>query len=83
MLPIINMHSFRIRELLEELGRRQGRRVSMRELSIATGISTQVLSKMNDPRGYVTNTAYVEKLCHFFGVGPSELFVFQPTVIGK
>ncbi len=74
------MHSFRLRELLEELGRRQGRRLSMRDLSAATGISPQVLSKMNDPKGYVTNTAYVERLCRYFGITPTELFAFDRPV---
>lgn len=52
----------------------------MRDLSTATGISPQVLSKMNDPKGYVTNTAYVEKLCRYFGITPTELFAFDRPV---
>ncbi len=76
----VPLHSFRIRELLAEKSRKEGRRISMKDLAAATGITPQVLSKMNDVKGYVTNTRYVEELCRFFGVTPAELFVFNPPV---
>lgn len=74
------MHSFRIRELLAEKSRMEGRRISLKDVAAATGITSQVLSKMNDPRGYVTNTGYLEALCRYFGVSPAKLIMFDPPI---
>ena len=35
---------------------------------------------MSDPKGYVTNTRYIEALCRFFGVQPNELFAFGKPI---
>lgn len=74
------MHTMRIKALMEEQSQRRGRRLSLKEVSERTGISSTVLSKMTDPKGYVTNTRYIEALCRFFGVMPNDLFVFNPPI---
>jgi len=72
------MIRFRIQELLAEKQFRDGRRVTLTELSAATGISRVTLSKMVNQRGYGTLTDHLNKLCGFFGCPLSELAEYVP-----
>lgn len=45
---------------------KEGRRVTLTELSEATGINRVTLSKMVNQRGYSTVTDNLDKLCKFF-----------------
>lgn len=60
------MIRFRIQEMLAEKHFRDGRRVTLTELSRATGISRVTLSKMVNQRGYGTLTDHLDRLCRFF-----------------
>lgn len=72
------MIRFRIQELLAEKQFRDGRRVTLTELSAATGISRVTLSKMVNQRGYGTLTDHLDKLCGFFGCTLGELAEYVP-----
>jgi putative transcriptional regulator len=74
------METYRLRELMEDWGRKNGRRLSLKELAERTGINRPVLSRMTDPRGYTTNTRFIEVICRFFGVEASDLIVFAPPI---
>jgi DNA-binding Xre family transcriptional regulator len=75
------MLQFRLPELLLEKERREGRRIGWREVSEATGISRQVLANLAARgRSVVTNTAYLEALCRYFGRGPQDLLEFVPPI---
>lgn len=76
------MHSYRLKELTASWEREQGRRLPVKELAEATGISRPTLSKMTDPKGYVTNTRHIEALCRFFKVTPNDLMFFDPPLDG-
>lgn len=43
------------------------RRLTLLELSEATGISRMTLSRMTNLRGYSTSTETIDKLCNYFG----------------
>ena len=60
------MIRFRIQELLAEKQFKEGRRVTISELSEATGINRGTLSKMVNQRGYSTVTNNIDLLCKFF-----------------
>lgn len=77
------MVQFRLRELLAAKERRDARRIPWREVSEATGISAQVLSSLTSPdRAVVTNTAFVEALCRYFGCTPNDLLLLAETTEG-
>lgn len=67
------MIRYRIQELLAEKHFREGRRVTLKELADATGISRVTLSKMVNQRGYGTLTDHLDRLCRFFACSLSEL----------
>lgn len=69
---------FRLRELLLEKERREGRTIRWAELAEATKISVATLSHIGSLKPYVvTNTAYVESLCRYFDCPVQDLVVFE------
>jgi len=76
------MIRFRIQELLAEKHFSEGRRVTLLELSQATGINRVTLSKMVNQRGYSTVTDNLDKLCKFFGCNLEQLAVYVPDEAG-
>lgn len=60
------MIRFRIQELLAEKQFRDGRKVTISELSEATGINRGTLSRMVNQKGYSTVTNNIDQLCKFF-----------------
>lgn len=67
------MIRFRIQELLAEKHFKEGRRITLLELSQATGINRVTLSKMVNQRGYSTVTDNLDKLCTYFGCRIEQL----------
>ena len=72
------MIRFRLQELLADKQFRDGRRVTMTELSQATGINRVTLSKMVNQRGYSTVTSNLDRLCQFFGCTVAEIAEYIP-----
>jgi len=77
------MIRFRIQELLADLRFREGRRVTLTELSEATGISRVTLSKMVNQRGYNTQTDHLDRLCRYFECPLSDLAEYVPVSESK
>ena len=73
------MIRFRIQELIAEKHFREGKRVTLLDLSQATGISRVTLSKMVNQIGYSTVTDNLDKLCIFFNCKLSDLAEFVPA----
>jgi putative transcriptional regulator len=67
------MIRFRIQELLAEKHFKEGRRITLLELSQATGINRVTLSKMVNQRGYSTVTDNLDKLCRYFNCRVEQL----------
>lgn len=61
------MIRFHIQSLLSEKQFQEGRRITLTELSEATGINRVTLSKMVNQKGYSTVTDHLDRLCKFFG----------------
>jgi len=72
------MIRYRIQELLAEKQFRDGRRVTLMELSEATGISRVTLSKMINQRGYSTLTDHLNRLCRYFNCRIEDLAEYVP-----
>ena len=72
------MIRFRVQELLAEKQFRDGKRVTLTELSAATGINRVTLSKMVNQRGYNTVTDNLDKLCQFFDCALDKVAEYVP-----
>lgn len=60
------MIRFRLRELIIEKEFREDRRITLEEISKATGIQRTTLSRIGGQKGYNTTTDNVDKLCQYF-----------------
>ncbi len=67
------MIRFRIRELMAEKAFVENRRISLEEISQATGVNRTTLSKMINTRGYNTTVENLDRLCQFFQCSLCEL----------
>lgn len=72
------MIRFRLQELLADKQFKEGRRVTLTELSEATGINRVTLSKMVNQRGYSTVTDNLDKLCKFFDCKVGDIAEYVP-----
>jgi len=75
----ISMIRFRLKELLAEKGFQENRRVTLDEVSQATGIHRTTLSKIANQRGYNTGTENVDRLCEYFGCQVGDVIEHVPT----
>lgn len=60
------MIRFLISELISEKQFKEGRRITLIEVSEATGINRMTISKMINHKGYSTVTDNLDKLCNYF-----------------
>jgi len=57
---------FRLAEQIERKQFRESRRITMQELTDATGINRSTLSKILNLKGYSTGTDILDRLCGYF-----------------
>lgn len=60
------MIRFKLAEQLEKKQFRDSRRITMQEVSDATGINRSTLSKILNQKGYSTGTDVLDRLCVYF-----------------
>lgn len=72
------MIRFRLKELIAEKEFQEGRRVTIEEISQATGIHRVTLSRISNQKGYTTNTDVLDKLCAFFNVNTNDVAQYIP-----
>ncbi len=74
-----------IRILLKELVARKEfadkRKIRLDDLSLATGISKNTLSRMQSAQGYNTKTENLDKLCAYFDCRIEDLLEYIPEKI--
>ena len=70
------MIRFRLQELIAERQFKDGRRVTLTELSEATGINRVTLSKIVNHRSYSTVTDNIDQLCKFFGCKVEDIMEY-------
>lgn len=74
------MIRFKLQELLAEKQFKEGRRVTLTELSEVTGINRVTISKLVNHRGYSTVTDNIDQLCKFFDCKVSDLMEYVPDL---
>ena len=67
------MIRFRLKELIADKSFEDNRRITLEEISRATGIHRTTLSKISNQKGYNTTTEVLDKLCTYFGVEVGEI----------
>ncbi len=72
------MIRFRLKELMADKGFREGRRITMEEVSAKTGVHRTTLSKIANQKGYVTNTSVLDQLCAYFEVNINDVAEYLP-----
>ena len=76
------MIRFLLRRVIEEYEFKHQRRLSLREISEATGIVRPTLSLMIGPKPFNTTTNNLGKLCEFFGCQIADLVEYIPDPPG-
>jgi len=69
---------FLLSEIMADYRFRTGRRLTAIELSEATGISRNTLSRMLNSKGHSTSTDSLDSLCKFFGCEIGDLVKYVP-----
>lgn len=67
------MIRFKLAEQLEKKQFRDSRRITIQEVSEATGINRSTLSKILNLKGYSSGTDVLDKLCVYFGCRIEDL----------
>ncbi len=60
------MIRYRLKELIADKEFQEDRRITMDEITQATGISRPTLSRIANTKGYSTTTDILDKLCNYF-----------------
>lgn len=74
-----HMIRFKLQEILSNLAFAQGRRITLDEVAVSTGIHRTTLSRMNRPQGANMTTDNLDRLCHYLGCTLHELVVYVPS----
>lgn len=72
------MIRFKLGEQLEKKQFRDSRRITLQEVSDATGINRSTLSKLLNQKGYSTGTDVLDRLCNYLGCPISDLVEHVP-----
>ncbi len=72
------MIRFYLQKMISEKQFREGRRITMAEITEATGINRVTLSKMINQKGYSTVTDNLDKLCEFFDCKLEDIAEYIP-----
>lgn len=72
------MLRFRLKELISDKQFNEGRRVTLGEVSEATGIHRATLSKIANHQGYNATADVIDRLCTYFEVPIQDLVTHVP-----
>lgn len=72
------MLRYKLKELIAEKEFQESRRVTVLEISEATGIARNTLSKMLNQPGASVRSEYLDRLCTYFGCKIEELVEHIP-----
>ncbi|MFZ4859024.1 MAG: helix-turn-helix domain-containing protein [Desulfuromonadaceae bacterium] len=73
------MIRFRLREIIIDKEFKEGRRISLEEISRGAGIQRTTLSRISGQRGYNTTTDNIDKLCRYFSCKVDKLMEYVPV----
>lgn len=72
------MIRFRLKELISDEEFKSGKRITLGNIALATGIKQPTLSRISGTRGYNTTTDNIDKLCRYFGCQVADLMEYVP-----
>ncbi len=67
------MIRFKLAEQIEKKQFIEGRRITVMEVSEASGVNRMTLSKILNQKGYSTGTDVLDRLCAYFGCRVEDL----------
>ena len=70
------MIRFLLKEIVSERSFKEGRRITLEEVSKATGIHRSTLSKIANQKGYNTTTDNLDALCRYFQCELKDIAVY-------
>jgi len=70
------MIRFKLGEMIEKKQFAEGRRVTINEVAMTTGLNRMTLSKILNQKGYGTGTETIDKLCQYFGCRVEDLLEY-------
>jgi putative transcriptional regulator len=73
------MIRFKFQEQLISKGFKEGRRLTLDEVALATGIHRTTLTRLGNPRGANFTTDNLDRLCHYFGCPLHDLAEYVPS----
>ena len=72
------MIRIKLKQLLDDKAFKERRRITLNDVSEATGISRPTLTRIANIAGYNTNTDTIDALCGYFKCEPGELLQRVP-----
>lgn len=72
------MIRLRVKKFLDEKSFRDGRRITLNEVSEETGISRATLNRIANLPKFKTNTDAINRLCYYLECTPCELLEYTP-----
>lgn len=70
------MIRFKLKEMIAKHEFVLGKRITLKDISAATGINRMTLTKINTIPEYSTSTDTLDKLCHFFNCSIEDLLEY-------
>jgi DNA-binding Xre family transcriptional regulator len=70
------MIRFKLGEMMEKKQFAEGRRITVSEVAIATGLNRMTLSKILNSKGYGTGTDTIDRLCEYFDCRVEDLMEY-------
>jgi len=70
------MIRFLLKEIISERSFKEGRRITLEEVSKETGIHRSTLSKIANQKGYNTTTDNLDALCRYFQCELKDIAVY-------
>jgi DNA-binding Xre family transcriptional regulator len=72
------MIRFKLGEMIEKKQFAEGRRVTISEIAMSTGLNRMTLSKILNQKGYGTGTDTIDRLCEYFNCELQDLMEHLP-----
>lgn len=70
------MIRIKLKQLLDDKAFKEGRRITLNEVSEVSGIARATLNRIANTPGYNTNTDNLDALCKYFACSPCELLEY-------
>ena len=67
------MIRIKLKQLLDDKAFKEGRRITLNEVSVQTGIARATINRIANKAGYNTTTDNIEALCRYLDCTPCDL----------